>query len=431
MVGKKIYNLCKELFPLNRSLTGNGNRNTLKILKKHFKNLKIKEVRSGTKVFDWKIPNEWNVKDAWIKAPDGKIFANYKKNNLHLVGYSHKIKKKISFKSLVKKLHFIKNQPSAIPYVTSYYNKNWGFCISYNEYKNLKKSGNYEININSKLEKGSLTYGEILIPGKSKKEIFLSTYICHPSMANNELSGPTVTIFLAKWIAQKKRKYSYRIIFIPETIGSIMYLSKYKNILKKNVIAGFNVTCVGDNKSYSYVPSRNGDTLSDRVGLQVLKKINKKFKKFEWVNRGGDERQYCSPGIDLPISTIMRTKYGTYKEYHTSLDNLKNLVTPKGLEGGFKLIKKALETIENNRYFQSRFFCEPQMSKRSLYPTIGKKQHVSKDIRLMMNIISYCDGRHSVIDISEKLNKSQNEINKILLKLIKLKLVYQVNEYQN
>ena len=210
-----------------------------------------------------------------------------------------------------------------------------------------------------------------------------------------------------------------------------MYLSKYKNILKKNVIAGFNVTCVGDNKSYSYVPSRNGDTLSDRVGLYVLKKINKKFKKFAWINRGGDERQYCSPGIDLPISTIMRTKYGTYKEYHTSLDNLKTLVTPKGLEGGFKLIKKALETIENNRYFQSKFFCEPQMSKRNLYPTIGKKQHVSKDIRLIMSAISYCDGRHSIIDISEKLNKSQNEIKKILHKLIKLKLIYEVSEYQN
>ncbi len=430
MIGKEIYNLCKKLFPLNRSLTGDGNRLTLNILKKYYKKLSIKEIKSGTKVYDWKIPMEWNVKEAWIKTPNGNKIADFQKNNLHLVGYSHQIKKLMNFNSLKKKLNFLKNQPKAIPYVTSYYKKNWGFCISFNEFKKLKKKGTYEINIDSKFTKGSLTYGEILIPGKSKKEVFLSTYICHPSMANNELSGPAVTIFLAKWIAKKKRKYTYRIVFIPETIGSISYLSRNKNKLKKNVVAGFNITCVGDNRSYSYVPSRNGDTLSDRVGLQVLRNITKKYKKYSWLDRGGDERQYCSPGIDLPIATIMRTKYATYKEYHTSLDNLNNVVSPRGLNGGFNLIKKAIETIENNVYFISRFYCEPQMSKRNLYPSLSRK-NIYKNTRLIMNVLTYCDGKHSISDLSKKLSKSQTEIKKIIKKLIKKKVIKQINEFNN
>tara|TARA_B100001057_G_scaffold492477_1_gene584949 strand:- start:1509 stop:2810 length:1302 start_codon:yes stop_codon:yes gene_type:complete len=430
MIGNEIYSLCKKLFPLNRSLTGDGNRQTLNILKKYYKNLSIKEIKSGTKVYDWKIPLEWNVKEAWIKTPNGNKIADFKKNNLHLVGYSHRVKKTLNFKNLKKKLNYLKNQPNAIPYVTSYYKKNWGFCISFNEFKKLKKNGTYEINIDSKFKKGSLTYGEILIPGRSKKEVFLSTYICHPSMANNELSGPAVTIFLAKWIAKKKRKYSYRIIFIPETIGSISYLSKNKNKLKKNVVAGFNITCVGDNRSYSYLPSRNGDTLSDRVGLYVLKNISKNYKKYSWLERGGDERQYCSPGVDLPVATIMRTKYATYKEYHTSLDNLNTVVSSKGLNGGFNLIKKAIETIEKNVYFISKFYGEPQMSKRNLYPSLSKK-NIYKDTRLIMNVLSYCDGKHSIIDLSEKLSKSPIEIKKIIKKLIKKKIIKQINEFQN
>lgn len=430
MIGKKIYNLCKKLFPLNRSLTGDGNRQTLNILKKYYKNLSIKEMKSGSKVYDWQIPLEWNVKEAWIKTPNGNKIADFKKNNLHLVGYSHRIKKLINFKNLKKRLYFLKNQPTAIPYVTSYYKKSWGFCISFNEFKKLKNNGTYEVNIDSKFHKGSLTYGEIFIPGRSKKEIFLSTYICHPSMANNELSGPAVTIFLAKWIAKKKRKYSYRIVFVPETIGSISYLSKNKNKLKKNVIAGFNITCVGDNRSYSYVPSRNGDTLSDRVGLYVLKNITKNYKKYSWLDRGSDERQYCSPGIDLPIATIMRTKYGTYKEYHTSLDNLNTVVSSQGLNGGFNLIKKAIETIEKNVYFISRFYGEAQMSKRNLYPTLSKK-NIYKNNRLIMNVLTYCDGKHSIFDLSEKLSKSQIEIKKIIKILIKKKIIKQINEFQN
>ncbi len=430
MKNNKIYNLCKKLWPINRSLTGEGNLETLKILKQIHNKLKIKNINSGKKVFDWKIPNEWNAYEAWIKNSQGKKILDFKKNNLHLVSYSKKIHKKISLEQLKKNLHFIKDQPEAIPYVTSYYKKNWGFCMSFNEIKKLKK-GNYEVFINSSIKKTNLIYGEILIKGKYKKEIFLSTYICHPSMANNELSGPAVTINLAKWISQKKRKYSYRIIFIPETIGSIGYINKNFKILKKNVIGGFNITCVGDDRNYSFLPSRNGQTLSDKVGLQTIKKYSKNFKKYTWLNRGGDERQYCSPGVDLPIATLMRSKYGTYKEYHTSLDNLKKVVTPKGLQGGYSMIKNAINTIENNKYYITTFLCEPHMSKRNLYPSIGKKKHVSKFTKTMMNVITYCDGKHSINDISYMLKIKEKHVSQILKKLLKFKLIEELKCYNN
>ena len=302
--------------------------------------------------------------------------------------------------------------------------------MSFNEIKKLKK-GNYEVFINSSIKKTNLIYGEILIKGKYKKEIFLSTYICHPSMANNELSGPAVTINLAKWISQKKRKYSYRIIFIPETIGSIGYINKNFKILKKNVIGGFNITCVGDDRNYSFLPSRNGQTLSDKVGLQTIKKYSKNFKKYTWLNRGGDERQYCSPGVDLPIATLMRSKYGTYKEYHTSLDNLKKVVTPKGLQGGYSMIKNAINTIEKNKYYVTTFLCEPHMSKRNLYPSIGKKKHVSKFTKTMMNVITYCDGKHSINDISYMLKIKEKHVSQILKKLLKFKLIEELKCYNN
>lgn len=250
-------------------------------------------------------------------------------------------------------------------------------------------------------------------------------------MANNELSGPAVTINLAKWISQKKRKYSYRIIFIPETIGSIGYINKNFKILKKNVIGGFNITCVGDNRNYSFLPSRNGQTLSDKVGLQTIKKYSKNFKKYTWLSRGGDERQYCSPGVDLPIATLMRSKYGTYKEYHTSLDNLKKVVTPKGLQGGYSMLRDAINTIEKNKYYITTLLCEPHMSKRNLYPSIGKKKHVSKFTKTMMNVITYCDGKHSINDISYMLKIKEKYVSQIIKKLLKFKLIEELKCYNN
>jgi aminopeptidase-like protein len=285
------------------------------------------------------------------------------------------------------------------------------------------QSGKYKIFINSKFTKGSLTYGEIIIPGDTKKEIFLSTNICHPSMANNELSGPTVTIYLAKWIQSLiKRKFTYRIIFIPETVGSIAYLNKNYKKMKKNIFAGFNVVCVGDNKNYSYLPSRNGDTISDQIAKHVLNWTDKKYKTYNWSQRGSDERQYCSPGIDLPIASIMRSKYGEFPEYHTSLDNLTNVVTPTGLQGGYNVIKRAIEIFEQDCFPKTTNLCEPQLSKRNLYPSLSIKNSAN-NTRLMMNVISYSDGKTSLLNIAKKLNVSIWSLYPAVKILLKNKLI--------
>ena len=401
-IEEKIYLLAKNLWPINRSITGKGVRKTLAKIKEVIPELKIFEIKSGTKVFDWTIPKEWKINDAYIITPKGKKICSFKKNNLHLVGYSIPVHEKISLSELQKYLHSLPDQPSAIPYVTSYYKKRWGFCITQKQRDQLKK-GQYEVFIDSELINGSLTYGELIIKGKLKKEVFLSTYICHPSMANNELSGPSVATYIAKWLLDKSnRRFTYRIIFVPETIGSIAYLSKNKRKLISRVIAGFNISCVGDDRDYSYLPSRNGETLSDLAAKHVLKNITTSFKSYKWTDRGSDERQYCSPGIDLPIASIMRTKYGEYPEYHTSLDNLKTVVTINGLKGGYEAIKCALETIENNKYPKIKIFCEPQLSKRGLYPDLSSKKTHGK-MKLLMNLITYSDGKKSLLEIAEIL----------------------------
>ena len=277
MKGQKIYNLMQELWPYNRSITGNGVRQSLDIIQKKINDLKIIEVPSGTKCYDWTIPKEWNVSDAYVIDPDGKKIIDFKESNLHLMNYSTSINKELELEELNKHLYSLPKQPDAIPYVTSYYKKNWGFCIQHNKRKKLKK-GKYRVRINSTLKNGFLTYGELLIKGQSKKEIFISTYICHPSMANNELSGPCLTTFISDYLLKKKTKYSYRIIFIPETIGSIYYLSKNLKLLKQNVFAGFNITCVGDNKSWSFLPSKDENNYCDNISRRVLKKLNINYK---------------------------------------------------------------------------------------------------------------------------------------------------------
>jgi len=422
VIGKKIHNFARDLWPINRSITGEGVRETLKHIQKHLPELKIHRIASGKKVFDWTIPDEWSVKDAWIKTPSGGKICDFKKNNLHLLGYSSNIKKKITLSELSKNLYSLPKQKNAIPYVTSYYKKKWGFCITEKQRKLLKK-GKYEVFIDSNFFKGFLSYGELLIKGSSRKEIFLSTYICHPSMANNEISGIAVTTYLAKWIKDlKKTKYSYRIIFVPETIGSIAYLSKNLKNMKDNIIAGFNITCVGDDRAYSFLPSRKGNTISDIVGKHILKWLDKKYIEYSWSDRGSDERQYCSPHIDLPIVSLMRSKYNEYPEYHTSLDNLVNVVTPKGLEGGYNLLKLAIETVEKNCYPIITVYGEPQLGKRGLYPTLSKVNS-TKEIKLMMNLITWSDGNHSLLEIAENSNVPIWKLYTILEKLIREKLI--------
>jgi len=426
-LSNQIYNLAKKLWPINRSITGDGVRKTLSIIKEKIPELKIFEIPSGTEVFDWTVPKEWKVRDAYIITPDGEKICQFKKNNLHLVGYSSPINLKIPLSKLQDHLYSLPNQPDAIPYITSYYEKRWGFCITHDERQSLT-DGDYQVYIDTELFDGSLSYGEILIKGQTSEEIFISTYICHPSMANNELSGPCVTTFLAKKLKEfKKLKYSYRLIFIPETIGSITYLSQNIEHLKQNVVAGFNVTCVGDDRDYSYLPSRKGNTLSDQIAKHVLKHICPTFKSYKWADRGSDERQYCAPNVDLPIASIMRTKYGMYDEYHTSLDDLINVVTAKGLEGGFNALWKAIEALERNSYPKVTILCEPQLGKRDLYPAL-LTEHTNSKVMQMLNLITWSDGAHSLIDIAELCDSPIWELYPIVKKLEDHKLIEVHNE---
>ena len=422
MIGYKIHSFANELWALNRSITGEGVRETLSCIKKHLQNLNTISVPSGTKVFDWTVPDEWHVSEAYIITPSGEKICDFSINNLHLVGYSVPFCGRMKLEELQKHLYSLPEQPNAIPYITSYYEERWGFCLT-QEQRNVLADGEYEVVIDSKLFNGQLNYGELILPGESDQEIFLSTYICHPSMANNELSGPTVATYLAKWLSELKvRRYTYRFIFIPETIGSIIYLSKNYIHLKKKVFAGFSISCVGDDRSYSYLPSRNGNTISDKVAKHVLKWTDPDYKSYTWLDRGGDERQYCAPGIDLPIASILRTKHGEYSEYHTSLDNLDDVVTPKGLDGGYWALRKALELIEKNNIYKVNILCEPQMGRRGLYPTLSKKNS-GDQTRLIMNLISYCDGEHTIIDIAEKINLPAWDLYESIEKLISHDLI--------
>ncbi len=426
-MGQTIYDLVKKLFPICRSITGQGFRDSLKIIQEIIPILKINEVPSGSKVMDWTIPPEWNIVDAFIKDSKGKKIIDFKKSNLHVVSYSKKIHQHMSFNELKKNLFTLPEQPDAIPYVTAYYKSNyWGFCLSHEQFESFNENETYEVMIDSHHnDNGVLNYGEILIPGKSDKEIFISTYLCHPSLANNELSGPCVTTYLAKWLTEEKRKYSYRIIFIPETIGSITYLANNLEVLKKKVIAGFNINCVGDDRDYSFLPSRYGKTLADKVALKVLNENRIDFKQYSFLEKGSDERQYCAPGVDLPVVSIMRTKYGSYPEYHTSKDNL-NLVSPKGLQGGFEIIQKAIIKLETTSYYQATCLGEPQMGKRDLYPSVGTKT-VMPNLRNMMHVLSYADGTNDRDDLCSIIGIGAKECDEILAVLLKNKLIRELS----
>lgn len=425
---KNYYNIAKNrLFKLNRSITGKDLRVTLRIIKKEIPELKIKKFSSGQKVFDWKIPPEWNVSDAYVIDKYNDIIIDFKKNNLHLVGYSVPIKKKLLKNELFKNLNYLKDQPKAIPYITSYYKKKWGFCISYNQYKNLKKKYSsqdmFKVVINSSFKKnGELNYGECILKGKNKKEILISTYICHPAMANNELSGPIVSMSLINYFRNKKLDKTLRFIFIPETIGSISYLSRNFNYLKKNVMGGYNLSCIGDERQYSCMFSKYKNSPSDEALIEAYKLLGiKNYKIYSFLERGSDERQFNSPGIDLKISSIFRTKYHKYPEYHTSLDDFK-LVTLKGCIGGFNVAKKSIEILQKRTYPKNIILCEPFLSKRCLYPTLSKKGG-SKFKRNYIDFLQYADGTNSLEKISNLINLDMSEVKKIYFKLKKYEIV--------
>ena len=423
-VGKDMYLLADELFPFCRSITGNGTRETLKRLQREIPEIKIFEVKSGTKVFDWTVPNEWKIEDAYIENDTGERIVDFRDTNLHVVGYSTPIDEIVNLEELNKHIYSLPEHPDWIHYVTSYYKERWGFCMTHNQRMALKE-GNYHVVIRSHLFSGSLTYAELLIPGKSEKEIFLSTYVCHPSMANNELSGPVVQLQLAKWLmGLSSRKYSYRLIWIPETIGSITYLSKNIDILKRNVIAGYVITCVGDERAISYVGSRKENTLADVAAKNVLHFMAPDYKYYSFLHRGSDERQYNAPGVDLPVCSICCSKYHEYPEYHTSADDM-TLISPKGLERAFNIYKAVLIAIENNAKYRVNCYCEPQLGPRGLYPTESFNRS-SVSVQDMMNFIAYADGKMDLFEISELIDVPVDRLHEIAIRLVNSELFSEV-----
>lgn len=419
--GEGMFALCKELFPICRSITGNGVRQTFDILKRVCPEITLHEVPSGTQIFDWTVPKEWNISDAYIEDEAGNRIVDFKENNLHVLGYSVPVDKYVTLEELQEHLYSLKDQPDLIPYTTSYYKERWGFCMTQNQRDTLKE-GTYHVCIKSTLTDGHLTYGELLIPGETKKEIFFSSYICHPSMANNECSGPALLVYLANYIKSlKKRKYSYRLILVPETIGAITYLSRNLDVMQKNIIAGFNLTCVGDDRTYSIVHSRYRDTLADRVLTNVLKSHTSHYEDYSYLKRGSDERQYQAPGVDLPVVCFCRSKYHVYPEYHTSGDNL-DIISKDGLAGSYTVMKNCIDVLELNERYKVTCLCEPQLGKRGLVPTMSSKETYQQTLALK-DILAYADGRNDLLELSELIEQPLDVILPVIEKLLEAGLI--------
>ena len=400
--GLRMYELAGRLFPICRSITGDGFRRSLEMIRQEVPGIEVFEVPSGTQVFDWTVPKEWNIRGGWIRTLKGDTVIDFRDCNLHVLGYSLPIHRVVSREELLEHVYTQPEQPDWIPYVTSYYKERWGFCMSERQKERLTDEA-YEVCIDSTLEDGSLTYGELILPGETADELFFSTYLCHPSMANNELSGPCVQTELIRYVSQlPHRRYTYRFVFIPETIGSITYLSRHLEAMQQHVKAGFVLSCVGDDRTYSFVSTKYADTLADRVLENVLRFHYPQYIRYSFMKRASDERQYGSAGVDLPVCAFCRSKYHEYPEYHTSADNME-LISPEGLQGSLEVMVKVVNALEHNAYYQMTCKCEPQLGKRGLYPTISQKGTYS-DVRAMQHFTAYADGRNDLIGISNILD---------------------------
>jgi len=407
---KEIDLYLKKLFPITRSITGNGNRETLKILQELIP-LDILEYPTGQKVYDWTIPKEWNIKDAWIKDSKGKKIIEFKSSNLHVVSYSTPINKKINFNELKENLHYLENSPDAIPYRTSYYNESWGFCVSYNQYKELfKDNEEYEVFIDSELSDGSMSLGELIIKGKSKKEYLLSCYICHPSMANDSLSGVITTAFIAQELLkiQDTLEYSYRMVFAPETIGAIAYCANNEKVLK-DIKNGLVITTCGGLGDFGYKQSWEEDNFINSMIEDVFRQNNIKFQTYPFDIHGSDERQYSSQGFKINCATISKDRYYEYDYYHTSLDNLE-FVKADYLNSALDLYLQLISMMDKNIVYKNLYpNCEVMLSKHDLYPETGGAILPGSDISaldIILWILYYCDGGIDLYEIGKKLNVS-------------------------
>jgi aminopeptidase-like protein len=394
-VGKEIYALIEELFPICRSITGNGVRETLKTISKHIP-LEIHEIPNGTKVFDWIVPKEWNIRDAYVKDSKGRKIIDFKQSNLHVLNYSVPVNTTLPLEELRPHLFTKADYPDWIPYKTSYYKENWGFCLSHNQYLSMG-DGDYNVVIDSTLADGHLTYAECVIPGESKMEILISTHICHPSLANDNLSGVCSAVFLAKHLGKIKSRYSYRFLFIPGTIGAITWLSLNLDSVD-HIKNGLVLTGVGDSGKITYKKSRRGNAEIDRIAKYVLATNGRDHNVIEFSPYGYDERQYCSPGFDLPVGRFSRTPFGEYPQYHTSADNL-DFVQSDALADSFSAIVDILFILEHNiSYINKNPMCEPQLGKRGLYNEIGDNEMA------MLWVLNFSDGTHSLLEIAQKSN---------------------------
>ncbi len=408
-VGQQIYNLIEKFYPICRSITGNGVRQTLNIIKEYIP-IEIKEVSSGTKVFDWTVPKEWNIKDAYIKNSKGEKIVDFKKSNLHILSYSVPIHKKMPLAELKKHIFTLPEHPDWVPYLTSYYKENWGFCMSHKQSQELKDDI-YEVFIDSTLGNGFLAYGELFIKGRKEDEVLFSTYICHPSICNDNLSGVGLLTFLAKFLLNGDLNYSYRFLFIPETIGAITWLVLNEGRVSK-IKHGLVATCLGDAGESTYKKSRDGNAIIDKAVEKVLVDSGKPYKILDFFPTGSDERQFCSPGFNLPIGSLMRTPYGFFPEYHTSADNL-DFISIEHLADSFKKYRETIFILENNNtYLNLNPKCEPQLGKRGLYRSLGSQKEEGLDESAMLWVLNFSDGKNSLLDIAVRSGMSFGQIKK-------------------
>ena len=398
-IGQAMHQLMAELYPICRSITGDGVRQTLRILQQHIP-LQMHEVPTGLEVFDWTVPKEWNIRDAYIKNSKGEKIVDFQNSNLHVVNYSVPVHQKMSLEELKSRLHTVPEYPDRIPYRTSYYKENWGFCLSYEQFSALQED-EYEVYIDSSLEDGHLTYGEFYLPGAIADEVLITCHTCHPSLADDNLSGIAVATYLAKYLQQQSRHYSYRFLFIPGTIGSITWLAQNESQVEK-IKHGFVLTCVGDPGKSTYKKSRRGDAEIDRAFAHVLQHSGQDYEMIDFFPYGYDERQFCSPGFNLAVGCLMRSQHGEFPEYHTSADNLE-FVQPEFLLDSLTKCQSAIAVLEGNRtYTNQNPKCEPRLGKRGLYRGIGGEKDGGINEMALLWILNLADGTNSLLDIAER-----------------------------
>jgi aminopeptidase-like protein len=407
--GASLYSFAAELYPICRSITGDGVRKTLELIRRRVP-LAIREVPSGSRVFDWEVPLEWNIEDAWIKDSDGRKVVDFQEHNLHVVSYSEPTRSRLSLAELESRVHSLPDHVDWIPYRTTYYRRSWGFCLKHRDRRNLL-AGDYEVSVQSSLAKGALTYGELVLPGKSKREVLLFTHVCHPSLANDNTSGMTIAAELAVWLAAEPRRFTYRIVFAPGTIGSLCWLKQNEAKLDR-VHGGLVLGLLGDPGALTYKQSRRGDTEIDRVVRYVLETEEPSARVIPFEPYGYDERQLCSPGFDLPVGRLTRSVNDGYPQYHSSADDL-DLLSPQALERSLEICKRIIDVIERERrYVNLSPKGEPQLGKRGLYGAMGGRSPAERQYAMLW-VLSQSDGGASLLDIARRSGVAFNGISRV------------------